>query len=93
MNQVLKTADTKDDISRSKVWLKKNREQIEILGMSLPGAILLLLFCYLPMFGIILAFKDYSPRDGIFGSAWAGLSNFSYLFKSNDIYIVLRNTL
>lgn len=93
MNQLLKTIDTKEGVSRPKNWLKRNKTQFEILGMSLPGAILLLLFCYLPMFGIVLAFKDYSPRDGILGSAWAGLSNFSYLFKSNDIFIVLRNTI
>lgn len=74
-------------------WLKKNKEQFEILGMSLPGAILMFIFSYLPMFGIILAFKDFSPRLGIWGSPWAGFSNFSYLFKSNTLFVVLRNTI
>ena len=45
MNQLKKTIDTKEGVSRPKNWLKRNKTQFEILGMSLPGAILLLLFC------------------------------------------------
>ena len=74
-------------------WLKKNKDQFEILGMSLPGAILMFMFCYMPIFGIVLAFKEFNPIDGIWGSPWSGLSNFSFLFKSNDFVNVLRNTI
>ena len=50
-------------------------------------------FCYIPMFGIIIAFKDFDYAKGIFGSEWCGIDNFLYIFKSNDIYRILRNTI
>lgn len=53
----------------------------------------MVLFKYLPLSGIILAFKKYNIRDGIFGSAWNGLKNFEYLFKTKDAWIITRNTL
>lgn len=53
----------------------------------------MILFKYLPLSGIILAFKKYNIRDGIFGSAWNGLKNFEYLFKTKDAWIITRNTL
>jgi len=87
------SASCPDNKNYKTSWLKKNKEQFEILGMSLPGAVLMFVFSYLPMFGIILAFKDFSPRLGIWGSPWAGFSNFSYLFKSNTLFVVLRNTI
>ncbi len=71
----------------------KNKSQAPLMVMVLPAVVLLFMFAYVPMFGIILAFKDFNVRDGIFGSPWCGLSNFMYLFKSNDAYIILRNTL
>ncbi len=61
--------------------------------MALPGVVLMVLFKYLPLSGIILAFKKYNIRDGIFGSAWNGLKNFEYLFKTKDAWIITRNTL
>ena len=76
-----------------KDFWRRNRTQIPLTAMSLPAIILVFMFSYVPMFGLILAFKDFNVRDGIFGSPWNGLANFSYLFKSNDAYIMLRNTL
>lgn len=61
--------------------------------MALPALILMLLFKYLPLSGIILAFKRYNIRDGIFGSAWNGLKNFEYLFRTKDAWIITRNTI
>ena len=66
----------------------KNKTQIPMIAMSLPALILVFMFSYVPMFGIILAFKDFNVREGIFGSPWCGFSNFSYLFKSNDAFIM-----
>ncbi len=60
--------------------------------MALPGFLLVLVFCYLPMFGIILAFKNFNPNLGIFGSKWVGLDNFMFFFKSNDFVMLMRNT-
>lgn len=71
----------------------KNRSQVPLTVMTLPAVILVFMFSYVPMFGIILAFKNFNVRDGIFGSPWNGLENFSYLFKSNDALLMLRNTI
>lgn len=59
----------------------------------IPGFLYLLVFKYIPMFGIVIAFKDFSLVRGIWGSDWIGFENFEYLFKSKDFYIVLRNSL
>lgn len=60
--------------------------------MMLPGMILVLLFCYRPMLGIVMAFQDFSPRKGILGSEWTGLENFRYLLNIPDIEKVVWNT-
>lgn len=59
----------------------------------LPGLISLILFKYVPMPGIVLAFKNYKHTDGIFGSKWCGLDNFKFFFESTDAAVVLRNTI
>ena len=69
------------------------RRSLPLTVMALPGIIVMILFKYLPLSGIILAFKQYNIRDGIFGSAWNGLDNFEYLFKTKDAWIITRNTL
>jgi putative aldouronate transport system permease protein len=63
-----------------------------LLLIALPGILYLFINNYIPMFGIFLAFKDYSFVKGIFGSDWSGLSNFKYLF-SQDAFIITRNTI
>lgn len=63
------------------------------LIMVIPGAIWAFLFCYLPMFGIIVAFKDINYTKGIFGSAWVGFSNFRFFFDTPDAWIITRNTI
>ncbi|WP_150275328.1 ABC transporter permease [Paenibacillus tepidiphilus] len=61
--------------------------------LALPGIIILILFAYLPMSGLILVFKNYNFNDGIFGSPWAGLSNFEFFFSSmEDAMRATRNT-
>ena len=60
--------------------------------MLLPGMVYLFINSYIPMAGIIVAFKKYNVKQGIYGSPWAGLTNFIYLFK-NDAFVIIRNTL
>lgn len=60
--------------------------------MMLPGMILVFLFNYIPMGGIVMAFQKFSPRKGIFGSDWIGLKNFRYLLSMPDITNVVWNT-
>ena len=69
------------------------RKDITFLLMALSALICLVLFHYVPIGGIVLAFKDFNYVQGIFGSPWVGFENFKYIFKSDDIYIILRNTI
>ncbi|TLS50950.1 sugar ABC transporter permease [Paenibacillus antri] len=63
-----------------------------LYAMFLPIVIYFLIFAYLPMTGIVLAFKEYNYQGGIWGSPWAGWSNFEYFFKSGKAWIVTKNT-
>ena len=65
----------------------------QLLVMILPALIYLILFAYKPMYGIVIAFKSYSLKRGIAGSAWCGLDNFRRLFRSYWFPIILKNTL
>ena len=62
-------------------------------GMILPGMIFVLLFNFVPMFGIVMAFQDYKPAKGFFGSAFVGMKHFKYLFEIPDGFQIFRNTL
>ena len=66
---------------------------IPLFFIALPGIIYLICFSYLPMFGVVIAFKDYNYIDGILGSPWIGFENFKFFLESNDFAIVMRNTL
>ena len=64
-----------------------------LLTMALPGIVLLFIFAYLPMVGLVIAFKDYRFADGILGSAWVGFENFRFLFGTDTAWRITRNTL
>ncbi|NBD24528.1 ABC transporter permease [Paenibacillus glycinis] len=64
----------------------------ELFGLSLPGLIYLFVFSYVPMFGIVIAFKNYRYDKGILGSEWIGLKNFEFLFASENAWRITRNT-
>lgn len=70
---------------------------MELSLLAAPCTIWYLLFAFLPMFGIIIAFKDFKINgnfiNNILTSKWVGFENFTFLFTSNDAWIVLRNTL
>jgi len=61
--------------------------------MLLPAMIFLIIFSFIPMLGVVMAFQDYKPWLGITGSQWVGLDNFRYLFQRNDSMQVIWNTL
>ncbi|WP_338045158.1 ABC transporter permease [Paenibacillus humicola] len=61
--------------------------------MLLPGVILLIFNNYIPMLGIVIAFKTVRFDIGILHSPWSGFTNFKFLFQSGDSYIIIRNTL
>jgi putative aldouronate transport system permease protein len=65
----------------------------ELLIMLILPVLFLIVNNYLPMIGTIIAFKDINYTKGIFGSPWAGLKNFYYLFTTEDAFLITRNTL
>ncbi len=73
------------------------KQDTELTLLALPTTIWYILFSFLPMFGIIIAFKNFKITGGflsnVFKSPWAGLKNFEFLFKSNDAWIIIRNTI
>jgi len=71
---------------------KMIKENISLFMMTLPGLIFVILFSYLPMSGIVIAFKKYVPRKGIWGSDWVGFDNFKFFFTSQDAARTIRNT-
>ena len=70
--------------------VRKNRM---LLCMLLPALLYVVIFSYIPMFGIVIAFKDYNYNGGILGSPWCGLKNFEYLRISGKLWTLTRNTL
>lgn len=73
--------------------MKKIKKFIPVYLMLLPGFIYLLINNYIPMFGIVIAFKDVNFTTGILQSDWIGFKNFEYLFKTPDAFRITRNTL
>ena len=61
--------------------------------MTLPTIIWVLIVCYYPMYGVLIAFKDFSYKEGIWGSPWAGLKNFQFLFNYKSVGRIFFNTI
>ena len=76
--------------------IKRFRNNKELLLLTIPGAIWVLVFAYLPMFGVIVAFKRWRIHGGFFeslmNSKWVGFDNFKFLFKSSDAWLITKNT-
>jgi putative aldouronate transport system permease protein len=62
-------------------------------AMLVPGLLIVLLFKYIPMYGLVIAFKDYNVFTGVWESPWVGLDNFKAIFSSEAFWQVFRNTL
>lgn len=67
--------------------------ELQLILLCLPGLLCFFIFNYLPMFGVIFAFKDYRYDLGLFKSEWVGFDNFKFFFSSSDAWRVTRNTL
>ncbi len=79
-----------------KTYQKKRRvkkRSLELYSLAAIPLLLVFVFSYIPMFGIIIAFKNYKFNKGIFGSDWCGFDNFKFLFVSPDFAIAVKNTL
>lgn len=87
-------AKKKNQVSIKKEPLSKYLKRHWMLYvMLIPGLVCLLLFKYIPMGGIVIAFKNYNPFTGIVDSPWVGLTHFKTLFAGNDFGMLMTNTL
>lgn len=73
--------------------LKLSKDNFALLVLALPGLITLICFRYIPMFGLLLPFKNYQYDKGLFGSDWCGFENFKFLVNSKDVFLATGNTL
>lgn len=81
------------DLNRINRKRKNLRRYFALYLMTLPGLIYLFINNYIPMSGVIIAFKNINWRKGILGSPFVGLKNFEFLFKTRDALVITRNTL
>lgn len=80
-------------VQPKKGFVKTFKKNLPLTIMALPALVVMFLFRYLPMSGLLLAFKRFNVRKGIFGSDWVGGDNFSFLFQTSDAWVITRNTI
>ena len=76
-----------------KVKGQNSKSSLPLLMLTIPGLLYLLINNYIPMAGVIIAFKSQNFAKGIFGGKWVGFDNFAFLFKTKDAWIMTRNTI
>lgn len=74
-------------------FVKELKKNYIMFMMLIPATLFFIIFNYLPMVGVLLAFKRYDYAGGIFGSQWIGFQNFEFLIKSGTLWVITRNTL
>ena len=72
---------------------RRIKSNIPLYVLLFPSIILLIMFAYIPMFGLVIAFKDYSPANGILNSPWVGFKYFTQFFNSVQFGTTMMNTL
>ncbi|NLZ83108.1 MAG: sugar ABC transporter permease [Clostridiales bacterium] len=80
-------------MKKSSKIFKGIKKSIPLYILLLPSAILLFCFAYIPMYGLIIAFKDYQPALGFMGSPWVGFKHFTKFFNSYQFGLTIKNTL
>jgi len=91
MSDTIRAISTKRVLRREKI--KKYKQYRVLLIMMMPAVVYYILFHYLPMYGVLLAFKDFKITQGIIGSPWAGIHHFEKIMNDTYFYTVLKNTL
>ena len=82
-----------NSIENTQTKKKRGRINVPLFLMLLPGLIVMLLNNYLPMFGLVFAFRKMDNVQKVFGSGWNGIENFRFLFKSGAVWRITRNTI
>lgn len=97
MAQEQKAKSVKSTVMKKSLLSNKHGKTVQLTVMALPGALFFILFRYLPMAGLVMAFKDYVVTGqgfwkSLMTSEWVGFDNFKFLFATKDILIAIRNT-
>ena len=79
-------------MKRESNWKRQIKRNKWLYVLVLPGFLYFVIFKYLPMWGIVIAFQDYQPFLGIKNSEWVGMENFTTFFSNPDFFRLLRNT-
>lgn len=94
MNDVVKVQpQKKTPKGKGKQMKKLFANQWQLQSMVWPGIILVFIFSYIPMYGVLMAFQDYNIFKGIFNSEWVGFKHFVMFFESPEFFTVMRNTI
>ena len=93
MAQVETTVNSEREVRYRRKKKRRTFDEMTYHAMLLPGMVMLFIFSIVPMFGVVMAFQKFIPAKGIFGSAWAGLDNFTYMFQLPDAKQIFVNTL
>ena len=78
---------------QKKSFLERAKKQKSLIFMSIPFVIYVIIFCYAPLVGWLMAFQKYSPSKGLFNQTWVGMDQFKFLFSDDNFLKILRNTL
>lgn len=93
----LKPKDAPEASGRTAAWLRRLGQDLRrdklLYVLAMPGLIFFLIFKYVPMGGVIIAFQNFSPVSGMFRSEWVGLEHFLRFFSNPDFILLFRNTM
>src|SRR5699024_7758307 len=73
-------------------FVRRYKRQIDLQLLVIPGLLLILVFNYFPMYGLVMAFQDYDIFAGFWNSEWVGLKHFQRFFQDPKFFEVMRNT-
>lgn len=91
--EMLQPLNEKPKLSRMASAFAHMRKDKQLLILFIPCFLFYLIFRYGPLYGVIIAFKDYSVWQGVLGSPWVGFEHFTDFFSSKDFWLLFRNTL
>ncbi|MBQ9538855.1 MAG: sugar ABC transporter permease, partial [Treponema sp.] len=80
-------------LNRKKTFWQMLFSQRQLVLMSLPFVLYIILFKFVPLWGWTMAFQNYKPAKGFFDQQWVGLAKFAFLFKDKEFLLSLRNTI
>lgn len=80
-------------VPKKRTWWSTFKKYLPLTCLAVPAIIYIFIFNYIPLYGLVLPFKDYKPRLGFFKSEWVGLKNFKFLLNNEQLMHAVKNTL